>query len=150
MRKQIGGNHYEGYDIEPIDYMDDDPGDTAGWLRYNAQKYLIRYPRKNGIEDVEKSLDMIERLQAHLLDTETLASDRTWSIDTFQHDFLRGLDSTAYEGWLRYSALDCLRHYRARGGMSDLEQARDCVRLLVLCLGKKINLWSLEEVCSTP
>lgn len=60
---QIGGNHYQK-DIQPIDAM-------AAWMSQeelqgfywgNVIKYVARWKDKNGIEDLKKAHDYLERL----------------------------------------------------------------------------------------
>lgn len=56
-REQIGGNHYDKYEIKPIDAMRDWLSDEEyrGALRFNFFKYAIRYQDKNGLEDLKKA-----------------------------------------------------------------------------------------------
>ena len=61
--KQIGGNHYSGFKIQPIEFIDK-----------NKQKlnqgciitYICRFENKTGIEDLEKIKHYCD-LQIHLL-----------------------------------------------------------------------------------
>jgi hypothetical protein len=56
--KQVGGEHYkQGYqhwDMVADGYLD--------YFKGQATKYLTRYRRKNGIQDLEKSLHYLEKL----------------------------------------------------------------------------------------
>lgn len=54
---QVGGNHYDKYQIEPIEAMRDwlTPEEFRGFLRSSALYYQIRYRDKNGIEDLKKA-----------------------------------------------------------------------------------------------
>lgn len=62
--KQVGGEHYkQGYqhwDMVADGYLD--------YFKGQATKYLTRYRRKNGIQDLEKSIHYLEKM-AELLDT---------------------------------------------------------------------------------
>jgi len=62
--KQIGGDHYRKLAIEPIDYAEANyPKEQfIGFLRVSIEKYLARYKDKNGIEDLQKAMDYLERL----------------------------------------------------------------------------------------
>jgi hypothetical protein len=62
-RKQIGGSHYNQYDIQPFDVIDEVAGEHS-WVFYfgNALKYLMRYKSKGGILDLEKAKHYIEIL----------------------------------------------------------------------------------------
>lgn len=62
-KKQVGGNHYE-QSIEPIEYIE---ANNIGFHIGNAIKYISRYNRKNGIEDLKKAIWYIER-QIELLE----------------------------------------------------------------------------------
>ncbi|MGP4950716.1 DUF3310 domain-containing protein [Psychrobacter sp. T6-1] len=54
---QVGGDHYQQYEIEPImamrDWLNED--EFRGFLRSSALYYQIRYRDKNGIEDLKKA-----------------------------------------------------------------------------------------------
>mgnify|MGYP003322801912 FL=1 len=63
MRKQIGGDHYQRLDIEPLDFFRAVSEDGyEGFLRFNAMKYLTRYPQKGGIGDLRKAHHYCELL----------------------------------------------------------------------------------------
>ena len=50
--KQVGGNHYKGYAIQPIHFiMENDLGFCEG----NILKYITRWKDKGGIEDLRKA-----------------------------------------------------------------------------------------------
>lgn len=56
---QIGGQHYKSFKVQPIDFIEaNDLGFSVGCII----KYVCRYKHKNGIEDLEKAKDYIERL----------------------------------------------------------------------------------------
>jgi len=60
--KQVGGSHYQVAEIQPWDVMlayGLDP-----WSA-NVIKYLLRFPYKNGVEDLEKAKHYIEFLIAN-------------------------------------------------------------------------------------
>ena len=57
--KQVGGNHYKKYAIQPVEYA------MANHLNYcqaNAIKYTTRYKDKGGVEDLRKAIHNIELL----------------------------------------------------------------------------------------
>jgi hypothetical protein len=62
-RKQVGGSHYNQYDIQPFDVIDEVAGEHS-WVFYfgNALKYLMRYKSKGGVLDLEKAKHYIELL----------------------------------------------------------------------------------------
>lgn len=75
---QVGGTHYDKYDIQPVTALRDwlTPEEYRGWLRGNALKYQVRYRDKNGIEDLKKAqwfvdeLTRFEKEQAGALDAD--------------------------------------------------------------------------------
>ena len=56
--KQIGGSHYKS-NSECWDYIIDN---NLGYLEGTAIKYLTRWRKKNGIEDLRKAIHFIEKL----------------------------------------------------------------------------------------
>lgn len=55
---QVGGNHYEST-IQPIDYIF---ANNLGFCEGNAIKYLTRWQKKGGVEDLRKAKHYIEML----------------------------------------------------------------------------------------
>lgn len=56
---QHGGTHYKKMAIQPWDYI---VSNNLGYLEGNAVKYLSRWRRKNGVEDLRKAIHYIEKL----------------------------------------------------------------------------------------
>lgn len=56
--KQIGGQHYKA----PIECWDYIIANELGYLEGTAIKYLTRYKKKNGVEDLKKAIHFIEKL----------------------------------------------------------------------------------------
>lgn len=61
-RRQVGGNHYQVAEIQPWDVMMAYGLDP--WSA-NVVKYLLRFPYKNGVQDLEKAKHYIEFLIAN-------------------------------------------------------------------------------------
>ena len=57
--KQVGGNHYSRYSIQPIDFI---IANGLDWCEGNAIKYITRWKNKNGIEDIKKAIHYLEML----------------------------------------------------------------------------------------
>lgn len=57
--KQIGGDHYSGFAIPPIDFV---VKNKLGFLEGNAIKYIVRHGKKNGKEDLLKAVHYIEMM----------------------------------------------------------------------------------------
>lgn len=58
-RKQVGGDHYQGASMQPFDVID---AFELDFYEGSAVKYLLRWRKKNGIEDLEKAKHYIEIL----------------------------------------------------------------------------------------
>lgn len=59
MSKQVAGDHYQQGNIQPWDIISDWRLDF--WSA-NVLKYLLRFPYKNGKEDLEKAMHYLEYL----------------------------------------------------------------------------------------
>ena len=60
--KQVGGEHYKQYAIQPAQFA------LANGLDYaqsNAIKYIVRHKDKNGVQDLDKAIHYVELLKAH-------------------------------------------------------------------------------------
>jgi hypothetical protein len=60
LSKQVGGNHYKGFAIQPAEFCHKN---KIGYLEATAIKYLCRWRDKNGIEDLDKAIHFIEMLK---------------------------------------------------------------------------------------
>lgn len=56
---QIGGNHYKDNPIQTWDYIIEN---NLGYLEGNIIKYVSRYKKKNGIEDLKKARHYLDKL----------------------------------------------------------------------------------------
>ena len=54
---QVGGSHYKGYKYEPIKFVMDMKFD---FIQGSILKYLVRYRKKNGLEDLRKAKHFAE------------------------------------------------------------------------------------------
>lgn len=59
LQKQEGGSHYKDMVIQPIEYI---AKNNIGYLPGSAIKYLSRYQKKNGIEDIKKAIHYCEMI----------------------------------------------------------------------------------------
>ena len=57
-KKQVGGTHYQ-MAIEPIDYI---VKNDLGYREGNVIKYITRYKKKNGQEDLLKAMHYLEMI----------------------------------------------------------------------------------------
>ena len=59
---QVGGNHYERFSIQPIDFIvyNDIPFNEA-----NVIKYVVRHSFKNGLEDLKKAKQYLEFIASY-------------------------------------------------------------------------------------
>lgn len=59
LNKQVGGNHYKQFAIQPVEFINTN---NLSYMVGNVIKYVTRYPFKNGIDDLEKAKHYIEML----------------------------------------------------------------------------------------
>ena len=59
LEKQVGGNHYSRYKIQPVDFI---IANKLDWCESNVIKYITRWRNKNGVEDLRKAAHYIEML----------------------------------------------------------------------------------------
>ena len=57
--KQIGGDHYKGMGIQPIEYI---MTNNLSYCEANVVKYVSRWKNKNGVEDLRKARHYIDLL----------------------------------------------------------------------------------------
>ena len=55
--KQIGGNHYKDFHIQPYEFISKN---DRSFFQGNVIKYVCRYMNKNGIQDLEKIIHYCE------------------------------------------------------------------------------------------
>ena len=61
LNKQVGGSHYMQMKIQPVEFISMlVDGQHIGYHVSQAIKYLARYRRKNGKEDLDKATHYIE------------------------------------------------------------------------------------------
>lgn len=58
--KQIGGNHYKGFAIQPAEFC---YKNNIPYLEATAIKYLCRWKDKGGIQDLDKAIHFIQMLK---------------------------------------------------------------------------------------
>ena len=58
-KKQIGGNHYSKFKIQPSKFVNDN---KLLFAEGNAIKYICRHSAKNGKEDLKKAIHYIEMI----------------------------------------------------------------------------------------
>jgi len=59
IKRQVGGTHYNKYEIQPIDFI---MANNLDWCEANAVKYITRWKDKNGVEDLRKAIHYLELL----------------------------------------------------------------------------------------
>lgn len=62
IERQVGGSHYQGFEIEPKDFIIQN---NLDWCQGNVIKYICRHENKNGKEDLLKAIHVIEMLIEH-------------------------------------------------------------------------------------
>lgn len=63
LETQVGGDHYKDMTIQPIEFIMEN---NIGFVEGNIIKYICRYSRKNGAEDVKKVIHYANLLLEHI------------------------------------------------------------------------------------
>lgn len=58
--KQVGGNHYMKYKIQPIEFI---TKNNIPFIEGNIIKYIIRWKDKGGVKDLDKIRHYIDLLE---------------------------------------------------------------------------------------
>lgn len=58
--KQVSGNHYKQFEIQPIEFI---TKNKIPFIEGNIIKYICRWRDKNGIEDLDKVIHYVELLK---------------------------------------------------------------------------------------
>ena len=66
-KNNINPDHYGGSEIDVIDFCQ---ANNLDFMQGNVIKYVFRYKNKNGLEDLEKAKEYIDRMIENLLDGE--------------------------------------------------------------------------------
>ena len=66
-KNNIKPNHYGNSGIDVIDFCQ---ANNLDFMQGNVIKYVFRYKNKNGLEDLEKAKEYIDRMIENLLDGE--------------------------------------------------------------------------------
>jgi len=59
-QRQIGGNHYKNFKIQPIEFI---TKNKLSFIQGNIIKYVCRFDKKNGNEDIDKAIHYCELLK---------------------------------------------------------------------------------------
>ena len=63
LNRQVQGNHYKSFKIQPFEFIS---ANDLSFFQGNVIKYVCRYDKKNGIEDLKKIIHYCE-LQIELI-----------------------------------------------------------------------------------
>jgi hypothetical protein len=58
--RQVGGNHYKDFKIEPIEFI---MANNIGYCEGNIIKYVCRHAAKGGLQDLDKVIHYVELLK---------------------------------------------------------------------------------------
>ena len=71
-KNNIKPNHYGNSGIDVIDFCQ---ANNLDFMQGSVIKYVFRYKNKNGLEDLEKAKEYIDRMIENLLDEEELDNE---------------------------------------------------------------------------
>ena len=69
LKDGVNRSHYARFTIQPIDFI---RKNNLPWDQGEIIKYICRYPYKNGVEDLKKARDILDRM---IQEKNTLLSD---------------------------------------------------------------------------
>ena len=58
--RQVGGDHYRNFKIQPIEFI---TANNLSFIQASIIKYICRYNKKNGKEDIDKAIHYCELLK---------------------------------------------------------------------------------------
>ena len=60
LKKQIGGQHYQDFVIQPAEFINKN---RLLFAEANAIKYICRHSKKGGIQDIDKAIHYLEMVK---------------------------------------------------------------------------------------
>ena len=60
LNKQVGGSHYKDFKIQPIEFI---TANNLSFIQASIIKYICRFDKKNGNEDIDKAIHYCELLK---------------------------------------------------------------------------------------
>ena len=112
MVEQVGGNHYDSEGMEHWDLMNEM---RVGYMESSATKYVSRWRKKGGLEDLRKALSFVEKiLSSSYSDNRSMfywvpdhsrKRMRQWFEDCGMEEFERGVCREIL-CWDRFSGLE--------------------------------------------
>jgi len=70
--KQVGGEHYKRYAVEPWDFI---VKNGLSYLAGNVIKYVVRADAKDGVKDIDKAIHYLEKMREQIALVERHYSD---------------------------------------------------------------------------
>tara|TARA_Y100001973_G_C4961718_1_gene215269 strand:- start:149 stop:400 length:252 start_codon:yes stop_codon:yes gene_type:complete len=58
--RQVGGEHYKNFKIQPIEFI---TANKLSFIQASIIKYICRFDKKNGKEDIDKAIHYCELLK---------------------------------------------------------------------------------------
>jgi hypothetical protein len=122
--RQHGGDHYKGAEFQHWDLI---VKNRIGYLEGHATKYLSRWRKKNGVEDLQKSLHFVDKLSESFYDYDYRPTGHAPDSDLnlfFEENNIHNVDEIG--------AITILCTWRSP---AELEQAKHHIKLLILAAG---------------
>jgi len=115
LEKQVGGNHYKRFKIQPIEFI---TLNNLNFLEGNVVKYVCRHRFKDGLRDLEKAKHYIEMLIE------------------FRDKFGKGLSHLGFNLTNNFDHLEgeiikCIWRYSKSKDIKELEIALECINRLI-------------------
>ncbi|OCR99056.1 hypothetical protein A9K75_08575 [Campylobacter fetus subsp. testudinum] len=117
LKYQVGGNHYQSMGMQPIELI------NLIDLNYNLGnviKYIVRYPNKNGLEDLKKARHYIEFEKQY----KTHKKSHPKKVSHIWEDFF---NSNTSLNDFQLDTLAYIKIYAVMGREKGLDKALECI-----------------------
>lgn len=121
--RQVGGSHYK----VGVEHWDWTEAQGVGYLEGCATKYVVRWRKKNGLEDLEKALHYVEKLMALHGNAKLRRMNRVTIIEAGMTERFLTANGLTLEG-LEANVVYGLLLWRTN---KDLITVRECIRELI-------------------
>lgn len=94
---QVGGTHYERFNIQPINLF---VKYNLNWFQGEAIKYVSRFPNKGGKEDLQKALHILN-LALENFEPLPLKTKEYWLIEEGSEPYIEDYTAQFHSGYFR-------------------------------------------------
>lgn len=115
--KQVGGNHYKDFAIQPIEFIH---ANKIPFIEGAVIKYVCRHRGKNGVQDIDKAIHFLEMLKQF----EYGEQEQDGKMLEYKHD---------EDGWVTKVSLKKLNEWWRKIHSYDLNGTEKDIQFLMWC-----------------